>query len=364
MAYTAKLDNYIPEVWAKELQRNWDKEFHMKNVVSRDYEGEVKAFGDTLHIQTLGDVTVSDYDNTGTLTYADPDDGTDTLTINQRKSYSFKVGDIDQAQSIIKDVGNKNVARAMVAMNDAVDQYLMSTTVVGDKVDEGIQQILEGTTVPSDWTATTAYSDGDRAKPTSGNLNGFFYEATTAGTSAGSEPTWPTTIGGTVTDGTVVWTNAGRLGYAGGSGAVTATNIYKYFVAAKKMFKEQNTWVDGRMSAIVPPEIVELVETSTELTHATDKGDDVIAMGFSFKLAGFNVLESNNVRGSGTDADPYVCLFLNPDCIVFAEQLVEGPEVLRLEGTFDTAMRGLMVYGAKVTDRMKFAGVRWEVEIG
>lgn len=53
------------------------------------------------------------------------------------------------------------------------------------------------------WAATTAYSLADVRIPTT--PNGFQYRVTVAGTSAGSEPTWPTTLGGTVVDGTVTW---------------------------------------------------------------------------------------------------------------------------------------------------------------
>jgi hypothetical protein len=49
------------------------------------------------------------------------------------------------------------------------------------------------------WQATHAYSLGEVRRPTS--TNNRTYRVTTAGTSAGSEPTWPTTDGGTVTDG-------------------------------------------------------------------------------------------------------------------------------------------------------------------
>lgn len=37
-------------------------------------------------------------------------------------------------------------------------------------------------------------------------LNGHMYRCTTAGTTGSGEPSWPTTSGGTVTDGTAVWT--------------------------------------------------------------------------------------------------------------------------------------------------------------
>lgn len=54
---------------------------------------------------------------------------------------------------------------------------------------------------------STAYSEGDIVIPAT--RNGHRYRCTTAGTSAASPPTFPTTDGETVTDGTVVWTEYG-----------------------------------------------------------------------------------------------------------------------------------------------------------
>jgi hypothetical protein len=61
---------------------------------------------------------------------------------------------------------------------------------------------------PAKWVANTAYGVGQQVVPTT--LNGFIYEVTVAGTShATTEPSggtpWPTTIGGTVVNGTVTF---------------------------------------------------------------------------------------------------------------------------------------------------------------
>ncbi len=56
---------------------------------------------------------------------------------------------------------------------------------------------------------STAYAVGAQVKQASSPTH--IYQCTTAGTSGGSAPTWPTTIGATVTDGTAVWTCIGII---------------------------------------------------------------------------------------------------------------------------------------------------------
>jgi lambda family phage minor tail protein L len=55
------------------------------------------------------------------------------------------------------------------------------------------------------WAASTAYSVGNIRRASSSQVTGLFFRCVTAGTSAGSEPVWPTDIGIEATDNTVVW---------------------------------------------------------------------------------------------------------------------------------------------------------------
>lgn len=75
------------------------------------------------------------------------------------------------------------------------------------------------------WVASTAYSLGDVARP--GTANSHLYQCTTAGTSGSTQPAWPTS-GGTVTDGTAVWTDRGTSATAAllsSPSTATATSV-------------------------------------------------------------------------------------------------------------------------------------------
>lgn len=72
-----------------------------------------------------------------------------------------------------------------------------------------LAQIEGGTLDYPVWLASHDY--GIDTVVTSVNKNGYRFIATTKGTSASSEPTWPTTIGGTVVDGGVTWKNIGLM---------------------------------------------------------------------------------------------------------------------------------------------------------
>lgn len=72
--------------------------------------------------------------------------------------------------------------------------------------DPGIDPItVTPVSIVTAWAASTAYTLGAVRRPTT--ANGYVYTVTaSAGTSAASEPTWPTTIGATVTDNGMTWT--------------------------------------------------------------------------------------------------------------------------------------------------------------
>ncbi|PYV31445.1 MAG: hypothetical protein DMG22_16920 [Acidobacteria bacterium] len=60
-------------------------------------------------------------------------------------------------------------------------------------------------TPAANWAATTAYNVGDEIVDINGNVE----RAVVAGTSGGTQPTWPASLGSKTTDGSLTWVNLG-----------------------------------------------------------------------------------------------------------------------------------------------------------
>lgn len=71
--------------------------------------------------------------------------------------------------------------------------------------DEAVQYSVDfGPDVARRWKPDHSYASGVHLQPR--RANGYDYECTTPGRTGFREPVWPTTVGSTVNDGSVVWT--------------------------------------------------------------------------------------------------------------------------------------------------------------
>jgi N4-gp56 family major capsid protein len=122
------ITNFIPTLWSARLLAALMKAliYAQAGVVNRDYEGEIRQAGDTVKINSIGDVTIKDY--TKNTNIDDPEELNDAgqmLTITQQKYFNFAVDDIDKAQakpSVIEEAMN----RSGYGLRDRADQYIAS----------------------------------------------------------------------------------------------------------------------------------------------------------------------------------------------------------------------------------------------
>ena len=127
MAFT----NFIPKVWSARLLEHLDKAHVYGALVNRDYEGDIKQYGDTVHINQIGAVTIKDYTKNTDIDAQEALSNTDqTLVINQAKYFNFQIDDIDKAQ-IKPELMNAATQRAAYALADTSDQYIAGLMAAG-----------------------------------------------------------------------------------------------------------------------------------------------------------------------------------------------------------------------------------------
>lgn len=280
------ITTFIPQLWSARLLYALEKSHVATNLVNRNYEGQISNQGDTVHINSIGAITVKDYTKNTDMDAPETLATTEqTLVINQAKAFNFQVDDVDRVQAA-GDLVDTAMGRAAYALADVSDSYLLAVIAAGAD---------------------------------SGNIIG-----------AASAPI-----------------------------ALTAENVYENIVKLRTKLDKANVPTSGRTIAI-PPDVYALLLNDTThfaLAQPVTK-DDVVINGMVGRIAGFDVYMSNNIKtGTGTDTGktPYFEVTAQvADACTFAEQIVKT-EAYRMEKRFADGVKGLHVYGAKVTNGKEIA---------
>ena len=119
------LDNFIPQIWSASLLQELRKNQVFANLANRDYQGDIRAYGDTVIINSFDAITIGDYvKNTTVVTPENINQNpSKTLVIDQAKYFAFKIDSIDNAQMNPK-IMTAAMSEAAYGLSDVTDKYI------------------------------------------------------------------------------------------------------------------------------------------------------------------------------------------------------------------------------------------------
>lgn len=149
------ITNFIPEVWSAAILEALRAKLVFPSLCNRDYEGDIREAGDTVHITGYNDVTVHEYVRGKAITV---DDVTDkeaaVLKIDKSDYFAFKVNDLDKTQAKADLTGKftnsaaynmmKNVETYISNLMDAAVSTPAKTVAVGTPADAYLAVVEAG----------------------------------------------------------------------------------------------------------------------------------------------------------------------------------------------------------------------------
>jgi hypothetical protein len=284
---------FIPTIWAGKLIEKFYDATVLAAIANTDYEGEISSQGDKVIIRTKPTITINAYEAEQALAVERPSSNMVELMID--KGFYFN--------TILDDVMEVQADLDMLSMwsDDASEQMKI-------KIDT---EVLAA--IPADIDADNV---GAAAGRISGNIN----------------------LGVTTSP----------LQVTARAPAAGETEIIDVITRLGQALDEQNIPETGRW-LVIPAWVAAMIKRS-ELRDASLVGDTVSMLrnGRLGMIDRFTVYMSNLLPNPGVATESYVYAG-HSHGITFASQLTKV-ETLRGESTFGTYLRGLQVYGRKVTD--------------
>ena len=128
---------FVPEIYSKKVQIALRKAAVAEAVCNTDYMGEISSFGDTVNIIKEPQIAVADYTRGLAVTSTDLTDQELVLTVDQAKSFSFKIDDLEKRFSHVnfQAIAADNAA---YALRDAMDSNILAAISAGATATTGM----------------------------------------------------------------------------------------------------------------------------------------------------------------------------------------------------------------------------------
>ena len=139
---------------------------------------------------------------------------------------------------------------------------------------------------------------------------------------------------------------ANQLGSITVNSATTPTDVYdKVLIPIRTKLKKANVPSNGRSIAVTPEMYGCLLRDSRFIKANESGGTEGLRNGIVGRAAGFDIVETNNAPN--TTGSEYAILAGVNSSITFAEQ-INKIEAFRPQSSFSDAVKGLVLYGAKL----------------
>ena len=290
---------FVPEFYSQKLLKESKEMTDFKNnMTNSDWEGQIKSAGDTVHICTpdASNIVIGE----GVVPEVnDVYPKSMTLTIDKTKSFQFKFNDIEQAQSQFNMMeGYMSIAneRMMVEVNKELEL-----------------EVLNNAEVPNVGTNAAGF------QATSATINTFFNRLKKT-----------------------LMANK----------ALSPAGFYTF-----KGNKEQALQLNAVVT--IGTGLFEQLVNSTQLTHPTVQGDDILYKGVVGQIAGMQIFVDTLLDGikqtecanhyADEAGKKFIAIAGTKMGITFAEQY-NKVEKLRDPQTFADIGRALYLYGYKITN--------------
>ena len=292
---------FIPTIWAGKLNVKFYATTVFGDIANTNYEGDIKNIGDTVIINNIPDITISDYQVGQSLSYQVPVPSKTQLNISKAKYFGVSVSDVIEYQSQPKLMD--------MFTNDAAKQMAIAVDT----------DILKNSVVTAD-TTTRGIAAG--AKTSSYNLGG-------AGASAATD--------------------------VGAALSLTSYNIVSVLTSMASVLDEGNIPDTDRWLVISPQVRGLLMNSNLQQAYLTGDDKSILRNGKIGVLDRFTIYVSNllptatsgqNFDGTANaSAVARKCMVAgHKSALTFASQIAKV-ESLPNPGDFGSLVRGLNVFG-------------------